>query len=95
MKISIEIVYASEQDQKMIKLELDSGTTVMQAIKASDLLKVFPEINLDECQFGIYSKKVSGDSMLQENDRIEIYRSLKISPKEARRLRAKLAKEKN
>lgn len=95
MKISIEIAYAGETDQKIIKLETDSGTTVIQAIKASDMLKTYPEIDPGEWQLGIYSKKVSEDTILQDNDRIEIYRSLKISPKEARRLRAKLTKEKN
>ena len=93
MKINIKIVYASETEQKLIQYEIDSGTTVAQAVSDSGLLKLYPEINIDECQFGIFSKKVSKDSILQDNDRIEIYRPLKISPKEARRLRAELAKK--
>lgn len=94
-KINIEIAYASESDQELIKLELDSGTTAIQAIKNSKLLQMYPEINPDECQLGIYSKKIDGNAVLQNNDRIEVYRALKISPKESRRLRAELAKKKN
>jgi len=94
MNLSVELVYASETHQELIRLEIKPGTTVLQAIEASGLKKIFPEIIASECQLGIYSKKVSADTILQNNDRVEIYRPLKISPKEARLLRAKLAKKK-
>ncbi len=93
MKINIEIVYAGETSQKLVQLEIEPGTSIAQAIKSSGLLKTCPEINMDDCQVGIFSKKASVDTILQDQDRVEIYRPLKISPKDARKLRASLAKD--
>lgn len=95
MKISIEIAYTNETVQKITSLEVDSGTTVKQAINISGITDKYPEIISGQYQFGVYGKKVSEDAVLMNFDRIEIYRPLKISPKEARRLRAKMADEKN
>jgi putative ubiquitin-RnfH superfamily antitoxin RatB of RatAB toxin-antitoxin module len=91
MTVKVEVAYASEAEQDIVKLELREGTTVSQAIEASGLPKKFPEIVNDRYPFGIYGKKAGADRILENNDRIEIYRPLKISPKEARRLRARLA----
>ncbi|MFV1993401.1 MAG: RnfH family protein [Acidiferrobacterales bacterium] len=93
MKINIEIVYAGETSQKLVQLEIDPGTSIAQAIKDSGLLKTYPEIDIKDCQVGIFSKKASIDTILQDQDRVEIYRPLKISPKDARKLRASLARD--
>jgi len=93
VKISVEIAYAGESAQALKKITVDPGVTVAQAIATSGILEMFPEIDINECQIGIYSKKVSRETVLKQNDRVEIYRPLKITPKEARRLRAKLAKQ--
>lgn len=93
MKINIEIVYASETSQNLVQLKIEPGTSIVQAIKDSGLLQAFPEININDCQVGIFSKKTGLDTILQDRDRVEIYRPLKISPKEARKLRVSLAKE--
>jgi len=93
MKINIEIVYASEKSQQIVQLEIVSGTSIAQAIKDSGLLKTCPEINISDCHVGIFSKKASVDTVLQDQDRVEIYRPLKISPKDARKLRASLAND--
>lgn len=90
MTIKIEVAYASESEQALLSLDVVSGTTVGEAIKKSGILEKFSDLAIGDMQFGIYSKKVDADTILQEYDRIEIYRELKISPKEARRLRAKL-----
>ncbi len=92
MKINIEIVYAGETSQKFVQLKIEPGTSIGQAIKDSGLLQACPQIKLNDCQVGIFSKKTGLDTILQDRDRVEIYRPLKISPKEARKLRANLAK---
>lgn len=93
MKINIEVVYASETSQKLVQLEIEPGTSITQAIKGCGLMEIYPEINIDNCQVGIFSKKTSLDTILQDQDRIEIYRPLKISPRDARKLRASLTKQ--
>jgi putative ubiquitin-RnfH superfamily antitoxin RatB of RatAB toxin-antitoxin module len=89
MAINIEIVYANPDDQRLLQREVNSNTTIKAAILQSRLLDNFPEINLEINNVGIFGKKVSLDTVVKEGDRIEIYRPLVCSPKEARRLRAK------
>lgn len=90
MKISVS--YASETEQVEIPLDVEPNCTVAIAVRRSGILDQFPEIKLGEASVGIYSRVAALDDILQENDRIEVYRPLKIDPKEARLLRAKRAK---
>ncbi len=86
--INVEIVYASEQDVTSISLVMESGSSIETAIKRSDILDKYSEIDLKNNKIGIFSDIKSLDDILQEGDRIEIYRPLKIDPKQARRQRA-------
>lgn len=87
--IEVEIVYALLERQTLMKLQVPVGTTVEQAIKQSSIMNQFPEIDLDKNKLGIFSRFVEQNTILQQRDRIEIYRPLLIDPKEARRLRIK------
>ena len=71
-----------------ILLEVEENSTVIMAIKQSGILQQFPEINLAQACIGIYGKRTTMNANLQNDDRIEIYRSLIINPKQARLLRA-------
>ena len=90
----IEVGYALLERQFLKSLDVKLGASVSEAIALSGVLEEFPEINLDLNPVGIYSKKVTLDSVVKDGDRIEIYRALRVSPKEARRLRAKKKKSK-
>ena len=73
-------------------LQVPPNCTVIQAIEASGLLQSQPEIDLSLPQafsVGIWGRKTTLTHGLKEGDRIEIYRSLLIDPKTARRSRAK------
>ena len=85
----VEVAYALLERQFLKSLDVKLGASVSEAIALSGVLEEFPEINLDLNPVGIYSKKVTLDSVVKDGDRIEIYRALRVSPKEARRLRAK------
>lgn len=85
--MKIEIVYALKNEQFFYTENVEKGTTVEDALADSKLLKEFP--NLDISKVGIFSRVVKKDEVLNENDRIEIYRPLLIDPKEKRRERAK------
>lgn len=91
--IHILVAYATPDKQLEIPLEVEENCTVALAIQRSGILPLFPEIKLGEASVGIYSKKVALDTGLREGDRIEIYRPLKIDPKQARLLRAERAKK--
>ncbi|HNP26358.1 MAG TPA: RnfH family protein [Nitrosomonas sp.] len=87
--IEVEIAYALPERQVLKKLQVPAGTNVEQAIHHSGIMHQFPEIDLNENRFGIFSKFVKREAVLQPRDRIEIYRPLTVDPKEARRLRVK------
>jgi hypothetical protein len=88
-KIRVEVAYATPKKQKIIALELDEGCTIAQAIARSGILQIFTEIDLAHQKIGIFSKQKNLSDVLQEGDRVEIYRPLVMDPKEARRQRAK------
>lgn len=87
--IDIEVVYALPEKQVVRQMNLPEGTTVEQAVKLSGILPRFPEIDLLKNKLGIYGKLVPPTTVLRDRDRIEIYRPLRVDPKEARRKRAK------
>lgn len=84
-EITVEIVYAQPQQQTIFSVKLPEGSTVYQAIQASTILQQFPVINLEKNKVGIFGKLVKLNALVNNNDRIEIYRPLIIDPKEARR----------
>jgi len=85
----VEVVFALPAIQTIVRLELDAGATVREAIQRSGLLDRFPSINLDQQSVGVWGRKVPLDSPLTTGDRVEIYRPLSADPKEARRRRAR------
>ena len=71
-------------------LKLPDGCTVAQALESSAVLVAFPELaELAPAQLlvGIWGKKTAFRQVLQEQDRLEIYRPLRVDPKVARRER--------
>ena len=59
----------------------------------SKIFNDFPEIDLNNLLLGIFSRRITIDTVVKEGDRIEIYRPLLIDPKEKRRLKAKRSKK--
>ncbi len=88
LTINIELVYIKPDSQSILKLDVDKGTTIQQALESSGLLEQFPEIDLNVTKVGIYSKIKPLDTVLAAGDQVEIYRPLLADPKEARRRRA-------
>ena len=82
------VCYAKAQQQETISLIVPSQTSVLRAIQQSGILEKYPEINLSENSVGIFGNVVTLNQVLQDNDRVEIYRPLQMNPIEARRLRA-------
>lgn len=91
-KINIEVVYANEIEQMIIALAVNQPCTIENAIQISEVLTLFPEIDLTKNKVGIFSKVVPLTQLLKDGDRVEIYRGLLIDPKAARINRAKLRK---
>ncbi len=90
----IEVACATPEQQLVIELSVNAGTTVAQAIRLSGIAAHFAELDIDNCKVGIYSEIVSPDHQVASGDRVEIYRELLMSPREARLRRARSAKNK-
>jgi len=92
-KITIEVVYGVPHKQKILTLSVDAGTSVEQAIVDSGIAALFPEIDLSINKVGIWNRAVKLTEVLDDLDRIEIYRPLIADPKDVRKRRAEKAKQ--
>lgn len=86
----IEVAYALADRQILVRLTLAQGTTVRQAALQSGLGAQFLGLDLTRSPLGIFGKRVAAPEarVLQDGDRVEIYRPLLADPKEVRRQRA-------
>ncbi|MEW6999785.1 RnfH family protein [Colwelliaceae bacterium BS250] len=92
-QIAIELVYALPEEQTLMSLHVDQDSTVEQAITESGILLQYPVIDLTINKVGIWNKATKLTQVLEDGDRIEIYRPLIADPKEVRKRRAEKAKE--
>lgn len=91
--IHIEVAYALPDKQRIVKLDVPSGTTALQAVSMSQLDEVFDDLVVGpDIKLGVWGKAVTGDRVLTMGERVEIYRPLLIDPKEVRKARAARAK---
>ena len=84
----IEVCYATHHTQTLIEIELDPGATVAEALAAVTNREPFTRLDLRETPVGVFGERVDRQHLLNDGDRVEIYRSLAMDPKEARRQRA-------
>jgi hypothetical protein len=88
-EITVEIVYALPHVQVVARLRVPRGTTIEQALVLSNITARHPEININTVPVGIFGRRLSTDVVLNDHDRIEIYRPLLADPKRSRRTRAR------
>ena len=86
----IQVVYATPLIQKIVELDVPEGTTVYRAAELSGLAFEFPEIKLESIPMGIFGVRIktATTTTVYSGDRVELYRSLIVDPKESRRIRA-------
>lgn len=89
--IRVEVAFARPDKQKIIVLKVEQGTTAVDAVRRSGIVTVFPEIDPDTDTMGIFGKAIRNPASheLRDGDRVEIYRPLRIDPRQARLNRAK------
>nr|WP_318385033.1 RnfH family protein [uncultured Enterobacter sp.] len=86
--IVVEVAYALPEKQYLQRVTLSEGATVEEAIVASGLLELRTDISLSKNKVGIFSRPVKLGDVVNDGDRVEIYRPLIADPKELRRQRA-------
>lgn len=87
-KIVVEVVYAYPERYFLKKLTLENPITIQNVIVQSGVLEKYTEIDLRQNKVGIFSRLAKLTDMVENGDRIEIYRPLVADPKEIRRKRA-------
>jgi putative ubiquitin-RnfH superfamily antitoxin RatB of RatAB toxin-antitoxin module len=87
--IDVQVVYAQAGRQILLNVRLPQGATVGGAIDAAGMAAMISPLCIDGRRIGIFSRKVALDHVVEQGDRIEIYRPLTIDPMDARRRRAR------
>lgn len=86
--VDVEVAFATSDKQLIIPVKLEQGRGVQQAINESGILNQFPEIELTKTNVGIFGKVCDLEKIVEQGDRVEIYRPLTQDPMDARRKRA-------
>jgi len=87
-QINVSLVYATPQKQWLFEGRVARGTNALELIELSAFITqidALKNIAIDDLKIGIYAQKVDHDYLLEEGDRLEIYRPLTADPKEVRR----------
>lgn len=87
--VAVTVVYAERGHAFSAALSLPMGATVADAIEASGIRRARPDVEVRADRVGIFARRVTLAARVQDGDRVEIYRPLRIDPKEARRRRAR------
>ena len=96
--IAVEVVYALPERQKLLCLSVPRGTTAREAVERSGIAGYFPGLDLAAAPLGIFGKALAKpqERVLEDGERVEIYRPLIADPKEVRKQRAaRMAKAKD
>jgi putative ubiquitin-RnfH superfamily antitoxin RatB of RatAB toxin-antitoxin module len=87
--LSVEVIFCAAPGQSdAVTLRLPPGASLGEAVAASGLCQ---RHQLDAPLAGIWGHVRPQDTLLRDGDRVELYRPLRVDPKEARRLRYKRA----
>ena len=88
-EIAVSVAYAESDRQTVIELAVPCGTTAREAIERSGIRERHPGIAA-AAPLGIFGRLIAPATVLEDGDRVELYRGLPADPKETRR---RLARE--
>lgn len=87
--VSVQIVYAHAAQHIWVRqLSLSAGSTASDALQASHFFREFPNYAADCMRVGVFGRECELGHVLNDGDRLEIYRPLVFDPMESRRRRA-------
>jgi putative ubiquitin-RnfH superfamily antitoxin RatB of RatAB toxin-antitoxin module len=88
-RVRITVAYSPRARETVeVELELPSGATVGDALRAGDLCSLWPEATASaSAGLAVWGRRARLDQCLQDHDRVELCRPLIVDPKVARRER--------
>lgn len=87
--LRVSVIFAEPGRAFSAEFELPEGSTVADAIERSGIRTARPGIEIRDDRVGVFARTMPMSTRLRDGDRVEIYRPLRIDPKEARRRRAR------
>lgn len=92
--IRITVACATSEEQVLESIDLPVGARIRDLLALAEFRERFPSVSAGGTQpVGIFGRLATPDTHLQAGDRVEFYRALKGDPKEIRRLRGSLRRE--
>ena len=76
LKLSVEVVYATNNEQTICEVQLSQGANIEDAIIFSDILDKCKDIDLNVNKIGLHGTIKSLTETLRDGDRVEIYRAV-------------------
>ncbi len=88
--IQVEVAYALPEKQLIIPLSVKQGTSMYDAVVQSGIASKFDDLDVDAVPMGVFGKaeRKPKDRVLEDGERVELYRPLIADPKEVRKKRA-------
>lgn len=83
--MTVEVAYATTARQMLLEAQVPVACTALEAVRLSGILERWADIDTAHLELGVFGVPVPHDQVLRPGDRVEIYRPLKIDPREARR----------
>lgn len=84
--VRVTVVYALPETASEVSVQLPEGATVADALESAARLGI--ECGQPVCAVGVFGRRVRRDARLRDGDRVELYRALKLDPKQRRLRRA-------
>ena len=78
--MNVGIAYDNGKKQVWLKLEVPDGSTVRDVIMLSQLVEMFPEIDLESQKVGIFGRATKLDAEVEDGNRVEVYRPIIADP---------------
>jgi putative ubiquitin-RnfH superfamily antitoxin RatB of RatAB toxin-antitoxin module len=90
--VEVEVVFCPEQGPvDLSRLRMPGGATLAQAVAASGVVQRHPVLAQGGgAGHGIWGRLASAQQVLHDGDRVELYRPLRLEPKDARRERQRV-----
>jgi uncharacterized protein len=87
-ELRVSVVFSPRpREVDEVELLLPTGATVADALVASGMQARHPQVDFAALPVGIWGAFCERSDALRDRDRVELYRPLRVDPKEARRLR--------
>ena len=88
--INVEVAYALPEKKMILPLTVKQGTTLFEAAVMSGIAEKFEGLDLEATPMGVFGKaeRKPKERVLEDGDRVELYRPLIADPKEVRKKRA-------